>query len=575
MPKSARNAILAFIAATALPLATAHAASRNSSDVLRYIPADTPFVLASVEPLPETLAEKFEPTINRTLLAYQRVIRYSLDEELAELSEEEEGDLEGLKLRALVDELLSLMSLERIRGAGVQRDSAFAFYGNGLLPVFRVELSDAKLFESAIERLEDKAGKKLSVATVSGKPYRYVELEDLRLVIGIFDEQAIFTAVPTAFDEKQLSVAFGLKKPRKNLAKSRELRSIARQYGFTDHFRGFINSERVARIFFDDPKGLNKDLLGLMGYDATKFSDVCKAEFMELAGVAPRMVFGYTALNDEYIDSGFIVELRSDIAKGLATLPTAVPGLGQDYGGLMSIGFSLDPLAARQFYEGRLDALESDPFECEMLSGIQNSVAAGREALNKPVPPVVYSFRGILAVIRDIQGLDVDSKKPPESMDASFLFAIENAQDLITMAAMMDPQIAALNMLPDGKPVKLEMPRLATFADEAYAALSDGALSVSLGEGSEAIAENMLVAESTEPAPFVSVGMDTARYYGFIGDAMMAQEPEGSEMEMPLEVRTALKDAMTLIGELYTRMRMDVRLTPRGIELTSRMTLAD
>ena len=56
---------------------------------------------------------------------------------------------------------------------------------------------------------------------------------------------------------------------------------------------------------------------------------------------------------------------------------------------------------------------------------------------------------------------------------------------------------------------------------------------------------------------------------------MMQAEPKEGENEMPLAVRTALKDVMTLMGDVYTRMRLDVRLTPAGIEMTSRMILAD
>ena len=165
-----------------------------------------------------------------------------------------------------------------------------------------------------------------------------------------------------------------------------------------------------------------------------------------------------------------IVELRDDIAEGLAMIPAAVPGLGSDPGGFMSFGFGLNPLALREFYEGRLDAMEADPYECEKLAALQAGVAKGREALNQPVPPVVYSFRGLVANIADIQGMDMASKTPPESIDASVLIAMENAESLIMMAAMMDPQIAALNLLPDGKPIRLELAQLAEIADDAFAA---------------------------------------------------------------------------------------------------------
>lgn len=575
MSKPVRTATLSVALVVTLFAVTAQAASRKSADLLKYIPADTPYVFASLEPLPDKVADKFEPTVNQIMLAYQRVIRYAMEQKLSELSVEEDGAEEAEKLRLLVDEVLGLMSVDGIRGAGVQRDSMFAFYGHGLLPVLRFGLSDEVLFDQAIARIEDKAEQKLAVGTVNKEDYKYLDLEEARLAIATLDGYAVLTVVPKNFDESQLAIAFGLDRPRKSLAKSRELRSIAKQYGFTDYFTGFVNNERIARAFLDQPTGLNKDLLALLDYDANELSDVCKAELKDVAGIAPRMVFGYSELNDRYIDSEVIVELRSDIAQGLATLPAIVPGLGQDYGGLVSLGFSMNPLAARQFYEARLDALEADPFECDKMAEVQSGVAAGREVLNKPVPPVVYNFRGILAVITDIQGMDFSSEKPPESIDASFLFAIENAQDLVTMAAMMNPQVAALNLLPDGKSVKLEIAELAEFASQAFAALSEGALAVSVGEGSEANAASMLVADGVEPAPLFSMSMDVARYYGFIGDAMMQPETDEGAEETPLEVRTALKDAMTLMGDLYKRMNLDINLTDKGIEMGSRLTLAD
>lgn len=575
MFKSARITLIIFLAISILPVSSAVAASRNSADLLKYVPADTPYVFASLRPMPDKLADKIEPTVDQVLRAYQRIIRYSVSEKLAEVSSDDGGAAEAQRVEALVDEVLDLMSVDGIRNAGVQRGSAFAFYGNGLLPVLRFELSDMKLFDEAIARIEDKAGAQLSIGTVGGKSYKYVEHDAIRLVIATLDEQAVLTVVPTEFDESQLAVALGLDKPRKNLAKSRELRSIAKKYGFSDYFTGFINNERIAGAFLGSPTGLNRDLLESLDYDDSELSEVCKSEFMEIAGIAPRIVFGYSTLNETHIDSGFVVELRSDIAEGLARLPAVVPGLGQDYSGLMSFGFSLNPLAARQFYEARLDALEADPFDCELLADMQDGVAAGRVALSKPVPPVVYGFRGILAVVDDIQGMDMASQKPPESMDASFLLAIENAQNLVAMAALLDAQIAALNLLPDGKPVKLEMAELAAIADEAFVALSEGALAVSVGKGAEAKAGQMLVTKSADPAPLMSMSLDAARYYGFIGEAMMQTEPDEGEEDMPMEVQSALQEAMTLIGSLYKRMRVDVRLTGRGIEMDSRLILAD
>jgi hypothetical protein len=141
---------------------------------------------------------------------------------------------------------------------------------------------------------------------------------------------------------------------------------------------------------------------------------------------------------------------------------------------------------------------------------------------------------------------------------------------------MMDPQIAALNLVPDGKPVRLELAKLADIADEAFAALSNNAPSISLGAGAESSSAEMLVADSAEPAPFVSMSMDSARYYAMVGEAMSKEQPvdEGDE-PMPEEIRSAMRDIMLLSGNMYERMSVDVRFTARGIEIGGLMKLSD
>jgi hypothetical protein len=259
----------------------------------------------------------------------------------------------------------------------------------------------------------------------------------------------------------------------------------------------------------------------------------------------------------------------------MASLPSVVPGLGSDLGGLFSFGFSLDLMAARNFYESRLDALEADPFECAYFADLNETTVKGREALAQPVPPVVYSFRGMLANVTNIEGMDIAAEKPPESIDASILVAIENAQDLVTMAAMMSPEIAALNLIPDGKAKALDLPQLATIAEQAFAALSEVGLAVALGDGAEGEAEALLNADVSESRPFMSFNMDAKKYYEFVGQAVMQREDDEDGEPMPEAMRTAYRDVIVSSGELYERMAVNVYLTQRGVEVSSRLTLSD
>ena len=331
---------------------------------------------------------------------------------------------------------------------------------------------------------------------------------------------------------------------------------------------------RGIHAHLDDPSGRNADLFALMEYDPSQLDDTCKTEFAELAGVVPRIVMGYTDVGERHMAGAMIVELREDIAAGLATLPAAVPGLGRDPGGLFSFGFSLDPMALRTFYEARLDAMEKAPFQCAALAELQASTAQGRQALAQPLPPVVYNFRGMMATIEDVEGFDMSTTQPPESIDAGIFFVVENAQDLVNMAALMSPQVAALNLLPDGKSRRLDLPELGEMAEKAFAALSNSGLSISVGDGAEQKAEAMLEADIERTSPLMSVSVDAKRYYEFVGQAMMqADEPEEGD-PTPIEVREAMRDVVLSSGSIYERMLTRVYLTSRGIEVATRMTLA-
>jgi hypothetical protein len=255
-------------------------------------------------------------------------------------------------------------------------------------------------------------------------------------------------------------------------------------------------------------------------------------------------------------------------------LSAAVPGLGTDHGGLMSFGLSLDIKAAREFVEARLDAMETEPFECELFAAVQAGAASGREALNQPVPPMVYDFKGFLAVIDDIEGLDIATQTPPTSVDGSFLLAMNNAQALVSLGTMFSPELAELNLQADGKPVALQLPQMQAMGVDAFAALSDDAIAISVGDGAETELEGMIGAEAADGAPFMSFSMDAARYYGFLGDAIAAGDSD-SEKAPSSEMQAAMNEIMQAVADVYDRMSADVRFTARGVEIDTSVTLKD
>jgi len=542
----------------------------DTSGPLRYVPADTPYVLAGLEPAPDDFMDKMEPKIDQLLATYRSTLKAVMATATAE-DAEAGADLNlDAPDAALVDEFMTLLSLDGLRGAGMTRDSTLVFYGHGLLPVLRISLTDEALLDAAITRIEASAGQSLPVGEIQGKQYRYFDADKIRVILATIDDQMILTVTPTNFEESQLVELLGLTLPADNVAQTGVLQEIATEYGYLFSYVGFVSTERLAATFIDEPEGLNAHMLSLIEYDAAVLDDVCKEEIRSLAAVMPRIVSGYQEISVDRVTSSLVVELRADIAAGLATIPAAVPGLGKSHEGLFSFGVSLNLMAAREFLGARLDALEAEPYQCGQLSGLQQVVAGGRQALNQPLPPVAYNFRGFLAIVKDIQGFDFEHNAPPESIDANFLLAMEDAPAILAFGQMMSPELAELNLEPDGKPQQLELPAEQSGIDSAWIALSESALAISVSPDAEVVLPGLLNADSIAPPLFMSVDVDAASYYTMLGEAMKKNDEDLNE-----EMQAAIAELLLVAADFYDRFSVDVGFTARGIEVLGEVTLAD
>ncbi len=551
------------------PVSSANIAAAGA--ILDYVPADSPYVFASITPLPDDVMDKLEPNIERILAAYEVLLQELFAMATAEI--DANGDDDAERAAAVIGELSSLLSIDGLRGAGFDRESRSALYGNGMLPVLRIEVTDGALFEAALVRIEESSGEEMDVATISGSLVRFITAEEVKLLISVLDKQVVISVAPASFSDDQLSTLLGFTAPKSNITDSGKLQSIADDYGFSDYFIGYFDFVKMVNTFTGDASGLDADLITLMDAD-DEISDVCRAEIRSMAGIAPRMVMGYTGITTERFDTKLVVELRSDIAEGVAQLTAPVPGLGTDLGGLMSIGMSLDIKAMREFIVARLDALEADPYLCEDFTGLEQGVIQARAAVQQPVMPMIYDFRGFVALIENIEGLNMATQTPPTSVDGQFLLAMENAPAMVSMGAMMSPELAGLDLQADGKPVLLDLPQAQMMGGDVYIALNDDALAMSVGQGADTKLAGMLTADVADNGTFFSFGMDAGRYYAFAAEAMAAAQNDDDNPMTPA-MQQASQEIMSAMAAMFDRMSVDIRLTEVGIVMEGVETLAE
>ncbi|MDA1063284.1 MAG: hypothetical protein O2907_02915, partial [Proteobacteria bacterium] len=219
-----------------------------AGSLLNYVPADSPYVFASLAPLPDDVLDKLEPKINRILSSYQILLQEMVvmaaqpaDTESAS----EEDQLDQQKAVAILSEMSSLFSIEGLRGAGFERKSRSILYGNGLLPVIRLEVSNGALFEAALARIEESAGEKMEQMSIAGNPVRYVDVDQARILVAVLDKQVVLSVAPVDFAEPQLSSLLGFAAPASTIAAAGVLQKISGDYGYNDFLIGYLDFARI------------------------------------------------------------------------------------------------------------------------------------------------------------------------------------------------------------------------------------------------------------------------------------------------------------------------------------------
>jgi len=543
----------------------------DDDGILAYVPANTPYVIANAEPIDEDVLEKMSGEMSMMMNMYASVIDEALAEELEELPADSPEREEAARAANVAKKVLGLFTLDGMREAGFDINAGSAAYGYGILPVLRVSLLDAERFETTVAGFEEEAGEEMDRAELRGYSYRYLDVEKVKILFGAFDDYVVVSVAPLGFSDDELAQLVGLEKPAKNIAAGGELAAVAREYDFTQHLIGFVDTRKLTNAILDGEPGVDELLFDEPGSAREDIDAVCRTEFMELANVMPRMTFGYREISTEGVDAGFVMELREDIADGLSGLPAAVPGIGTDFGGMMSFGVSVQPQKFLDFYAARLDAARADPYECELLGDLQAGIENAEDMLAQQIPPKMYDFRGLVAIL---DNLDVDAMMagiPPMDGDATVMLAIQDAPALMQFGAAFSPDLAAMNFEADGKARPLDVPQAQMLPNMPYLAMTDDLLAVSTGSNAERRVTDAIGAKAGDDSLFMSFAMDADTYYGLMGKSVAMAEDD----EMSDDTRQALAEAMLSLADVYDRMSFDIRFTERGIEIDSDLTFED
>lgn len=507
------------------------AAKLAAPPLFSYIPADSPYVVASFEPLPASYWQRWQPIAQ---MAVQSIP-----------TPPPSDDPPAKFALALLRDLRADFSEAGIRKLlGVDSKSRFAIYGVGLIPVFRMELADEKALLATIERLQTESGLALPTATLAGKSYW--RLGDSRGVVlaAVIDGQLVISGGPTPMVDKILPLLLGTEKPSASMADGGALKAVAAKHGFAGFMIGVVDSASLIKAIaghnYFRPEG-------------QALAPACAEQFTALGTRFPRFAFGYDEVTDKRVAMRFVLETEAALTARLKQLVVEVPGLvaGESTEpALISAGLGVDIEKGRQLAVDAVTAIEAIGAACQDTDTVAEMTRA-RAALTQPLPPGVDKVRG--AVVSVLEG-DLGPDGKPVGVEAFAVIAAEDPAGLLRMVREQAPAGAVPELAADGKYHPFVPAGAVPGLGEIRAALKERALVAAVGARGSDSAERVLARSG--PSPLFAISYDYAR----IIDKLLKQAGPNA---IPAEQR--------MIFEVFGTVSMWAYPTDHGMAIAAAM----
>ncbi len=521
-------------------VASKPSSSGDASPLLRYVPSDTPYVFASLEAMPEDEMEIMWKMAESSMATYQQGFDALRREE----------DVPAI-VKAIVDELDGNMSREGLLNLGLAENGNFAVYGQGVFPVIRMSVDDASKMTAMFDRVMAKSDNMMTRATFDGMDYYRAEADGASILMSVQDDQVVMSLVPSMAVDSLLPSILGTVMPAKNISQSKRLEKANDELGLLPYGTMLIDTVQLAReVLQSDSPGSE-----VFAEPRTELSATCIDEFIEMAGVVPGLVYGFTGIDDDEVTQRGVIGVRSDIAGTMKNVMRAMPGLGTDNSGMFSFGMGFDIIKLKEFVTAQAQAIQNDPYQCDKLQDMNAHLDQMMAQVNQPLPPFVSNIYGLRV---NLLGGNFDGPMPTD-LRAMIMVGIDNPGMLLGMGAAMMPELAELELSNDGEPQPLPAGMIPIPLDSPHIAMMKHGLAISIGSGVQDDLQSFLDADVKSPAPFMS----------------MAYSAEGIDMyldkmyEMTAEYGESNSMVMPNMSEWLDHAETSLFISDRGIEMTS------
>jgi len=562
----------------------ASTAAENTNQLLAYVPASSPYVVANLQPVSDEIIDTFLARAQPALDAMQSEISTGL-QTLETESMAETDDLNRMAARLMhavlreLDGNLNRAGLERL---GFDLQSHKVIYGMGVFPVIRLGLSDAETLRATVQRVLDNAGISATEQDYQGVKYWRLSEDDASdspagLYIAILSDHLAISLFPPLAEDELLPAFLGQDMPVDSDAATR-LEKLNADNDYTPFGSGILDLNLLLDALTTPDTPLAR---ALAASGNTRFADLapeCLAEAREIVSHTPRFTIGTTELTTEAVGIQYRVETEATLAGELAALVADIPLADPLSKKFLEFSFGMRLGALRDFLRDRMAAIQEKPFQCEQLHDLNTRAAEAFASLNQPMPPLFNNFRGFRASLTRLS-IDDDYTSGTEGVAA---IHVEQPQMIVGMGQMFLPDLAELPLEAGKPPVRLPESMLPMPGVVAFAAVTDDAIGLSLGEGEQDALPAYLAQKAESDGTFLSTSYDLSAYLDFsqgLQDRVsdMQSDPGVTDSDSEPEVHQRAFEsiaaaAQKAFGDAADRSHLTLRFTADGFEANSRMT---
>jgi hypothetical protein len=561
-------------------------AAGSGNELLSYVPAETPYLLANLEPPPEEVIDVYLDRLQPVLDSMQSQLsraRAGMEQDSA--TRDAAGDSEpaprsqqpGVHFtHALLKELDGKLNRAGLESMGFDLRSHKVLYGMGAFPVVRLGLADPVALRATIDRILDAAGIDVPEQSFQGRGFWRLSDDDAEahagLYIAVLDDHLAISFFPPMAEQELLPLFLGLQLPDNSDAAAR-LAELNAGHGYTPHGSGILDLRLLADRFLQPGTVASRVLAEAGVFDAETLPEVCVTEIHGIIENTPRITMGTTELSPSAIAVQYRVDTPATLADQLTGLVARIPAIDAASTKALEFAFGMKFGAVRDFLREKAAAIDSDPYQCEHLADINDRAAEALAGLEQPMPPFVNNFRGLrISLSEIIFGDDM----VPETARGHVAVHVEQPQMFVGMAQMFLPDLSELSIAPGEPPVRLPeslapMPETATFA-----AMSDEAIGLAVGEGEEAELPEFLDRKPGPKGVFMAANYDMANYLDYTGAQTVRlgdSTGHAGDSERSDQAVTEIRDAATAaFRDMADRSSMTLRFTNDGFAADNRIT---